>query len=165
MRSVFDKKRLVAQFREDPVAVEKAIQIAISSDQPQAWRAAWVLKELIEPNDARMIDHLDQMVSILIDRPDGHQRELLHLIDRFELSDEQEGILFETCIEIWKHAGKSSSVRYNAFKKLVEVVKRYPELVSEISYLTDEEYLSTLSPAIKRNVIKMIASLDYLKKR
>ena len=40
------------------------------------------------------------------------------------------------------------------------LVKKYPELSSEISFLTEDHYLETLSPAIRRGVQKSVAQLD-----
>ena len=76
-----------------------------------------------------------------------------------ELNDEQEGRLFDICVSLWEKIGKVPSIRYTAFRFIIQTAKKYPELSSEINYLTEDQFLETLSPGVKRGVAKMINEL------
>ncbi len=155
LRRPSTKKPLLDRLRNDPTEVRKAIELALSDKHPQGWRAAWILKDIIKDEDPRLAPYLDQMISVLSDRKDGHQRELIHLVDKFTLSDEQEGMLFDACLGIWSSIRKSPSVRILAFKKLVAIIRKYPELIHELSHVLEDEYGETLSPAVKRIFVRL----------
>ena len=76
-----------------------------------------------------------------------------------KLTERQEGILFDKCISIWEDINKSPSVRSFAFLIITNTVKKYPELISEISFLTQGHYVETLSPGIRRSVVRIIKEL------
>ena len=54
---------------------------------------------------------------------------------------------------------KSPSVRVNAFKFIVEIAKKHPELIKEISFLTQDHYLDSLSPGAKHSVLKLMRKI------
>ncbi len=150
LRRPSSKKPLLDRLRNDPTEVRKAIELALSDKHPQGWRAAWILKDIMKDEDPRLAPYLNQLISGLSNRKDGHQRELIHLVDKFTLSDQQEGILFDACLGIWTSISKSPSVRIIALKQLAAIIKKYPELVHELSHVLEDEYGETLSPAVKR---------------
>lgn len=138
---------------------KEAVQIALSSKEPQCWRAAWIVGHCARKNDLRLSPYADQFMEVLRDKHDGHQRELIKILIKIKLSDEQEGRLFDICMDIWEAVGKSSSVRCFAFNFIADVALKYPELSSEIAFLTQPEYLEPLSPGIRRSLEKKIAKL------
>ncbi len=91
----------------------------------------------------------------MIKKKDGHQRELLKILYRMELSEEQEGIVFDLCMNVWEQVGKAPSVRHNAFRMISRIASKYPGLSNEIAMITQEHYLETLSPGVRRSVMKM----------
>jgi len=68
--------------------------------------------------------------------------------------------LFNFCMDTWEQTNKKPSVRFTAFKFIVETVKKYPELREEISSLTQEHYLKTLSPGIKISIYKLVKEIN-----
>lgn len=72
-----------------------------------------------------------------------------------ELNEEQEGILYDYCVNIWETLSKKQSVRFHAFKTLVETARKYPELSTEITALADEQYTETLTPGVKASITRM----------
>jgi hypothetical protein len=159
LQTTFKKEVLINRLIQHPDEVESAIQAMLQDKQPLGWRATWILKSILNPNDPRLLKVMDQLLHNLPERPDGHQRELLHLILSCELNDEQEGYLFETCLSIWISIRKSPSVRYLALRHLAKLVKKYPELVHELELVTDQPYLETLSPGIRKGCHSMVTEL------
>jgi len=155
LRRPSTKKPLLDRLRNDPTEVRKAVELALSDKHPQGWRAAWILKDIIKDEDPRLAPHLSRIIKVLADRQDGHQRELIHLVDKFTLSDDQEGMLFNVCLDIWSSIRKSPSVRILAFKQIAGIIRKYPELLHELEHVLDDEYAETLSPAIKRIFVRL----------
>jgi len=76
-----------------------------------------------------------------------------------ELNEENEGFLFNLCVSIWEKTGKVPSVRYTAFKFILKVIKNYPELSREIDFYIQDQYLDSLSPGVKRAILRMANEL------
>jgi hypothetical protein len=155
----FSKERLVSFMNNNPDQFEAAISIALSTNQPQAWRAAWLLNHCVSDNDDRIIPHIPQFISTLKERADGHQREFMKILEHMVIDDAMEGVLFDECMNLWENIGKTPSVRIVAFRTLVNMAKKYPELKNEIVLLTQDHYTESLSPGIKNSCNRAIKKL------
>ena len=150
------KDPIVSLLRENSAVFDEAIQLALQSDERTAWRAAWVLFHAMEDYDPRLQSHLAAFVSALRGKRDGHQRELLKIIERLTPDDDLEGELFDICMSIWENQGKSPSARITAFRIMYGIAKKYPELLQELNYLLQEHYTESLSPGIRNSLKKML---------
>ncbi len=156
----FDRWELITKINDDPALFKTFIEKALSDDQPHAWRAAWILGHCTSANDQRLVPYTERMVQSIPGRKDGHQRELLKLLQKVDLDDDLEGWLFDHCMSIWEAIGKTPSVRIVAFRMLAKIAGKYPELVHELSILTQNEYTETLSPGVKRSLKKIAENLQ-----
>lgn len=150
------KEEMIAFLKTHPEYFNEAIELAISDNQPFAWRSAFVLFDCIDENDTRVKKHINTILNCIKDKKDGHQRELLKILYKMKLNEQQEGIVFDICIRLWQQIDKDPSVRMTAFKFIIKISNKYPELLEEIKFLLNEEFLSTLSPGVKHSIRKMI---------
>lgn len=132
------------------------MEIAISDADPQGWRAAWILFHAGNKNDPRIIPFIDQIIEAIPDRNEGHQRELIKLLGLTNLSEDQEGPMVDICISLWETPSKIPSVRYMAFKFLVRMAKKYPELKNELDFFTQAHYLDSLTPGVQKSIQKLM---------
>lgn len=139
---------------------EEAFELAVSDKQPFAWRAAWLLWSCLKENDARIKKHVEKIIKSIKSKKDGHQRELLKILSLTELNSKHEGLVFNLCMDLWEQLGKDPSVRYHAIKFLLKIIQKHPELKIELAFLTQEHYLESLSPGVKRSVNKMIGNTE-----
>mgnify|MGYP002632460324 CR=1 FL=1 len=153
------KEEITAFLKKHPDQLEQTIKIALTDSQPEAWRAAWLLNHYIKENDECVKIYIKKIIKTIPSKPDGHQREFLKILDKMELSENQEGLLFDVCMSIWESVHKSPSVRGTAFMFLVKMMKRYPELRNEIGHLTQSHYTATLSPGIKHSFNRIVEEL------
>ncbi len=152
----FNKKEMMAWLETHHESFEEAIRLAIADKPTLSWRAAWLLWGCMKDNDPRIRPFIPGIIECLELKRDGHQRELLKILYRMELSEEQEGYLLDLCMNVWEKLGKSPSVRHNAFRLIVKIASKYPELSNEIALITQSHYLDSLSPGVRRAVIKMV---------
>ncbi|MFN2394828.1 MAG: hypothetical protein ABR597_03975 [Bacteroidales bacterium] len=150
------KDSIVSLLRENPAVFDEAIQLVLQSDERTAWRAAWVLFHAMEDHDLRLQPYLPALISALRGKRDGHQRELLKIIERLQINEDQEGELFDICMGIWENPGKSPSSRITAFRIMFAMAKKYPELLQELHFLLQEHYTETLSPGIRHSLRRML---------
>jgi hypothetical protein len=150
------KADLVSFMNVHPEDFKEAIKLAVADKQPYSWRAAWLLWSCMEENDKRIRVYINDIIGTLISKNDDHQRELLKILLQMELSEEYEGILFNICSGVWEKINKKPSVRLTALKIIVKIVKQHPDLSHEIIFLTQSQYMDSLSAAVKKSVSKMI---------
>lgn len=150
------KAEMISFMGAHPEDFEEAIELAISNKQPYSWRAAWLLWSCMEENDQRIQRHIKNIISTITTRNDDHQRELLKILLQMELNEEYEGFLFNVCVTVWEKINKKPSVRLTAFKIILKIAKKHPDLSHEITFLTQNQYLDLLSPAAKKSISKMI---------
>jgi len=150
------KVGMISYLKAHPEDFEEAIKLAISDKQPYAWRAAWLLWSCMEENDRRVQKHIKDIIKSIESKKDGHQRELIKILLQMDLAKKHEGLLFNTCLDVWEQINKNPSVRLTAMKFVVKIAKKHPDLAKEISFLTQDQYLETLSPGVKKCISKMM---------
>ncbi|HSV77278.1 MAG TPA: hypothetical protein VLH37_09645 [Bacteroidales bacterium] len=155
----FYKSEMVSYLEANPAEIEQAIKLAIADVPRYSWRAAWLVCSCMDDNDSRVADYVKEIIERLPAKCDNHQRELLKILQRMELTEECEGPLFDICCKIWENTANQQSVRYNAIRLILKIVEKHPDLRNEIAFLTESQYLETLSEGVKKSIARMIA--DY----
>jgi hypothetical protein len=150
------KAEMIAYMDAHPEVYEEAIELAVSDKQPYSRRAAWLLWSCMEENDLRIRGHIKSIMNTIAKKNDDHQRELFKILLKMELDRDYEGFLFNICTSVWEKIHKKPSVRHTAFKVMVKIAKKHADLSQEIVFLTQEQYLDSLSPAARKSISKMI---------
>lgn len=150
------KVGMIAYLESHPEDFEEAINLAISDKQPYAWRSASLLWSCMEENDKRIRKYLVKIINYLPKCKDGHQRELLKIMFNMHLNEKYECILFDFCMTVWERINSNPSVRHTAFRFIIKMAKKHPDLFQDIGFLTQDHYLATLSPGVKNSIFKMI---------
>lgn len=153
------KADMISYMKSHPEDFEEAIKLAITDKQPYSWRAAWLLWSCMDKNDQRIKKYVERIIDTLSTKSDDQLRELLIILQRMELKEEYEGKLFDICVNIWGKIGKQPSLRYNAFKLMIKIIKRHPDLLKEIGFMTESRYTDSLSDTVKKSISKMISGL------
>lgn len=153
------KVEMILFMNTNPKYFEEAIELAVSDNQPFAWRAAWLLWSCMKENDPRIQKHIKNIVNSVKTKNDGHQRELLKILLQMELNKKYEGLLFNVCLDVWKQINKNPSVRFTALKFILKIAKKHPDLFKEVTFLTQDQYLESLSPAVKKSISKLMKGL------
>lgn len=153
------KDEMISFMNTHPEYFEEAIELAISDNQPFAWRAAWLLWSCMKENDQRIQKYIKDIVNSVTTKNDGHQRELLKILLQMDLNKKYEGLLFNVCLDVWEQINKNPSVRLTALKFIIKIAKKHPDLSKEITFLTQDQYLESLSPAVKKSISKMMKEL------
>ena len=150
------KEQMIQFLTTHPEYFYEAVELALSDKQPYAWRSAWLLWSCMEENDKRVQGYIDTILQVMPQKKDGHLRELIKILGKMELTDEHEGRLFDICMNVWESINKGPSVRYHALVFILKLAKRHPELKGEIDFITQDQYLDTLSPGIKHSITRMV---------
>jgi len=152
----FRKEEMTALINSDKACFDETLELAKQNMHPVSWRAAWVLYHSMEVRDCRLQLHLPGLITAITGKPDGHQRELLRIIELLDYPEESEGALFDLCMNLWEQPGKIPSLRLFALRIILRIAAKYPELNNEIDFVTQPHYLEGLSPGIGNAVRRMI---------
>jgi hypothetical protein len=139
------KDDMLVFMKENPDQFANALNIALSDDKNLGWRAAWIIHTIMYKNDSRIKKHIGKLIKSIKNKNDGHQRELLRILMKMEIDEDNEGYLLDQCIFIWGNINKSSSVRIISFRIITGLLKKYPELHDEVLPLTQKNYYENLS--------------------
>ncbi|MCP4520643.1 MAG: hypothetical protein GY827_02935 [Cytophagales bacterium] len=154
------KEELLSYIEENPQDYSTLVDIALSLDKRLTWRATWLLNLISSKKENRISpQNIQQFIDTLENPKDGYQREILKLLLKVEINEDQEGILFDTCLDLWQNIKKSPSVRITALQHIIHIIKKYPELTKDIKHLTQEEYIESLSTGIQSQARKLIQQL------
>lgn len=159
LSQTLNKQALVSFITSHPSELSEVVRIAQTTTLPQCWRACWMLFHYSEPNDSRLKPFVNELISAIENKSDGHQRELIKLVSKMELDDDQEGAMFDQCMGVWESVKKIPSVRMMAFRFIMKVLQKYPELVNEVKYIAQDHYVETLSPGVKASVSRQIEKI------
>ncbi|MDI6402862.1 hypothetical protein QLX67_12720 [Balneolaceae bacterium ANBcel3] len=154
------KADMVSYVEAHPEVFEELMDLAVSGTDHLSWRAAWLLWSCMEENDHRLQRFIPRILDAIPEKEDSHKRELFLVLLKMELNEQEEGILFDLCVRVWEDTRKKPSVRHGAFRLIIKIARRYPELMDEIGYLTGHPYVETLSAGVKRSVMKLNDSLS-----
>ena len=149
--------------KSHPEDFEEAIRLAMTDKQPYSWRAAWLLWSVMDKNDQRIKKHIGSIINFIPAKNDDQKRELFIILHQMELEEQYEGVLFDVCVDTWEKISKKPSVRYNAFKLMIKIAKKHPDLSKEVICLTQNQYMDTLSDTVKKSISKMIKGLAIKK--
>ena len=152
--SDIDSREVSLFVNQGEAHVRKLVDIAVSDSKDISWRTAWLLGRSINKSTNPIHKFYLKIIKGIRGKDSGHQRELIKLVIDKNLSNEEEGRLFEACVEIWKDIHKKPGTRSYACNYIHKMITKYPDLKNELAGLFDMKYLETLSPAIKKSIQK-----------
>jgi hypothetical protein len=72
-----------------------------------------------------------------------------------DLNEKDSIRLFDIALQIWQRQEKQLSIRYYAFRMMVKISKKYPELHREVLAFSDSAYTDSLTPGIRSSVQRL----------
>jgi hypothetical protein len=149
------KPDMIAYLNAHPDAFDEALTLALTDKQPFSWRAAYGLYNSLQENDLRVRKRVKKIIAYLPHSGKSQQRELMKILLLMKIPDSHEGTLYDIAVDFWKDINKDPSVRFTAFRMILKIAAKYPELNQEITLLLHDHYFSTLSPGVRHSVMKM----------
>jgi len=154
------KDGMISFTQSDPEAFEELVALAVSEEGKLSWRAVWLLWSCMETNDLRVRPFIPRFLELLPVENESYQRDTLMVLQRMERTEEQDGILFDICTRIWMKVNSIPSVRYNAFRCMVSISLKFPELADETIGLAEPKYVNSLSPGVRSSVKRILNEIS-----
>ena len=149
-------KDLMAKMKKDATLFGHILEIGCQDDSAITWRAIWCIRHCIEPNDLRIKQHSKRIINNLNSRHEGLKRESLKLLELIDWDESEESSLFDHCIIEWQNTKNKPALRITAFKIMVSIAEKYPDLFGEIEVFMHKRYYAQLSPGIQKTYFKIV---------
>jgi len=138
---------------------------SFSDEQPVAWRAAWILGNLLRKNP-EFIPDMQSSVSRIIQsfssfKTPGQIREYLKIIQLLEVDEEQMGYLLQMCFDWLIDRKSDDAFRIYSMQIIFDYAKKVPDLFPELQAIIEQE-MEYAKPGFKsrgKKILKFIQKL------
>ena len=134
--------------------------LIFDDDYDVAWRSIWMLNEAPQNKLDSMKLDIDKIIKRSMVRGSSQQREVLKFLSRTPIPEKSLGLYYDWTQSLWIDIQNIPSVRIAALRAITRVIGIHPELKSEIQPFLTTEHFDTLSPGIKKQVLKMLNELE-----
>lgn len=131
---------LIREIINHPDIIYVLADIALYSDNPKSWRAAWMIEKIYDNNPNLVEPFLPKIIHQLeSEKHDGKKRHFLKLISLNPIPEKFQGFLFDYCFEAFTSSKVHTAVRVNAMQILYNLSEIQPQLKPEILAIIDHE--------------------------
>lgn len=141
---------------------EALLDLALYDKDPVAWRASWVLDGSDEQQPGLASTHLSKIIqSLPALESNGSLRSLLRLLCRYDIPEEDQGLLIDLCFSYLVSELYPLAVKVHAMQIVYNHVLIYPELKDElVAVLEDQMENNTVGFASRgKRLIKQMEKL------
>jgi len=138
------------------------LELVIHEKDPLAWRAAWVLdgSDEFKPGLARK--HISKIVKALPALESlGSLRFLLRMLSRYEIPEEEQGLLIDLCFSYLVSELYPVAVKAHAMQIIYMHVLIYPELKDELIAVIEDQ-IANNSVGFKSRGRRLIKQMEKL---
>ena len=131
---------IIHGFKNNPKNFSVLAQVAMQSNHPKSWRAAWLMDKIHEKNPDLVSPFIPDMIQkIKTKNNEGKKRHFLKLISINNIPAEHQGFLFDYCLKAFTSAKEPLAVRVHAMQILYNISENEPELKNEILTVIEDE--------------------------
>jgi hypothetical protein len=142
---------------------KKLLDLALSDIDPVAWRATWILDGAAEKYPEIAVRHIRTIVARLPEiKSTGTLRSLLRLLCRYEIHEDDQGILIDLCFSYMVSELYPVAVKVHAMQIIYNHVLIYPDLKEElVTVILDQVGNNTVG--FKSRGMRIIKQMEKLK--
>jgi hypothetical protein len=134
------KEIFVNAVGRSPAHFRTLTDLALLEKDPLAWRAAWILDSTDEAQPGMASPHIRRIVQRLPQvQSNGVIRSLLRLLCRYEIQEEEQGILIDLCFKYMVSELYPVAVKVHAMQIVYHHVLLYPELKEELVAVIEDQ--------------------------
>jgi hypothetical protein len=156
------KEWLIGEVGDSRKHFDSLLDIALEEGEPLNWRAAWILDGSDEQHPGLASHAISRMVSSLPGIESvGVLRILLRLLSRYEVKEEDQGVLIDLCFGYMVTERFPVAVKVHAMQILYNHVLIYPELKDELITVIEDQ-MDNNSVGFRARSMILIKQLEKL---
>ncbi len=144
---------------------KELIRYCLSNDVLLSSRSMWVLGHCSEINFDRIIPFHEVLITNLKNETlhNGVIRNTLRLFQKYPVPVKHESFLLDKCLDYIKNPSQAIAVRAYSMTVVLNIAKKYPELLDELRLtLINLEFVSE-SPGIKSKIKNTLKTIEKIK--
>ena len=155
-----EKELYIAEVGTSVRKFETLLDLALHENDPLAWRAAWILDGSDEKFPGMAAGFISKIVSELSDiKSTGTLRSLLRLLCRYDIQEDDQGILIDLCFKYLVSELYPVAVKVHGMQIIYHHVLIYPELKGELLTVIREQVANN-SVGFKSRGMRIIKQLE-----
>jgi hypothetical protein len=153
--SGLEKDLLIGEVIKSESHFNTLLQLALHEKDPVAWRACWILDGSDEKKPGLARKHVPKIVRALPGlESKGTLRSLLRLLSRFDIPEEEQGLLIDLCFTYLVSELYPVAVKVHAMQIIFNHVLLYPELKGEfIAVIEDQAKNNSVGFKARGNIL------------
>lgn len=134
--------------------------IALTSDKPESWRAAYMADKIHEKQPSLIKPYLVPMIEKLkYEKNSGKKRHFLKLTSMHKTPDEYDSFLIDYCLNALTSDKEPPAVRVHAMQVLFNISEKLPDLKAELADVIENEMEYHPTPGILSRGRKLLQKL------
>ena len=135
-----EKDLLIGEVIKSESNFNTLLQLALHEKDPVAWRACWILDGSDEKKPGLARKHIPKIVRALAElESKGTLRSLLRLLSRYDIPEEEQGLLIDLCFSYLVSELYPVAVKAHAMQIIYNHVLLYPELKGEFTAVIEDQ--------------------------
>lgn len=131
---------LITGITENRINISLLADIAFHSNHPKSWRAAWLMDKIHEEKPELVSPLIKEMIQqIKTEQNDGKKRHFLKLISLGNIPTEEQGFLFDYCLNAFCSEKEPLAVRVHAMQILYHISETEVGLKPEVLAIIEHE--------------------------
>jgi hypothetical protein len=128
-----EKEILIRDVGNSKLKFQELLELSLNGEDPVAWRATWILDGCDEVYPGLASGYITQIVRALPNlKSNGVIRSLLRLLCRYEIPEDEQGLLVDLCFNYMVSEYYQLAVKVHAMQIIYNHVLLYPELKEEL---------------------------------
>lgn len=163
--SAREKELLVREVLNSPLEIKTLLDFSLNEKDPLAWRAAWVLDSCDEQAPGLAAEFIPEIIHRLPGlKSTGTLRCLLRMLCRYDIEEEDQGILIDLCFKYLVSELYPVAVKAHAMELIYMHTLIYPELKDELSTVILDQ-LDNNTVGFKSRGMRIIRDMKKMKKK
>lgn len=155
-----DKEMFVREVGDSVEKFNTLLDLALLDEDPVAWRAGWILDSCDEVNPGLASGSVSRIVSSIPGiTSSGTLRCLLRLLCRYDIEEEDQGMLIDCCFGYMVSELYPVAVKVHAMQIIYQHVLIYPELKEELITVIEDQIVNN-SVGFKSRGMRIISQLE-----
>lgn len=131
---------LVHEIENHPEKLSDLMDIALHTDHPKSWRAAWLADKIHDNRPELLVPFIEKMIAALkTETRHGLKRHFLKLISLNSIPQKHYSFLMDYCLTCFTSAGEPVSVRVYAMQILFNISEDMPDFKPELLSVIEHE--------------------------